>query len=113
WGGRARGFGPTRANRGSPPRNHDVEIVVQAPKPSEEKRRLFARYLRARHDGSMDPSKENFEAFLYPSPRPRGELGFRRGKRLLGAGMADLEPRALSAVYFYFEPEEERRSPGV
>jgi arginyl-tRNA--protein-N-Asp/Glu arginylyltransferase len=106
-------FKPTRAQRRCLRRNHDVEIVVQAPKPSEEKRRLFARYLRARHDGSMDASKESFEAFLYHSPLTSLELEFRIGDRLLGAGIADLEPRALSAVYFYFDPEEERRSPGV
>jgi arginine-tRNA-protein transferase len=106
-------FAPSRAQRRCLRRNRDLEVVVQSPKPSEAKRRLFARYLLARHDGAMDASNESFEGFLYHSPLTSLELEYRLGDRLVGVGLADLEPRALSAVYCYFDPDEEKRSPGV
>jgi arginine-tRNA-protein transferase len=106
-------FQPTRAQRRCLRRNHDVEVVVQPPRATAAKRRLFARYLEARHDGTMDASRATFEGFLYDSPLTSIELEYRIGDRLLGVGIADLEPRSLSAVYCYFDPAEERRSPGV
>jgi arginine-tRNA-protein transferase len=106
-------FEPTRSQRRCLNRNRDLEVVVQEPKPTEEKRRLFARYLAARHDGSMDASAEGFEGFLYASPVRSLELEYRVGERLVAVGLADLEPQALSAVYCYFDPDEPRRSLGV
>ena len=106
-------FSATRAQRRCLKRNRDVEVVVQEPRPTEDKRRLFARYLAARHDGSMDASPEAFEGFLYASPLRSLELEYRVGERLLAVGIADLEPRALSAVYCYFDPDERGRSLGV
>ncbi|HSD29847.1 MAG TPA: arginyltransferase, partial [Vicinamibacteria bacterium] len=41
------------------------------------------------------------------------EVTYRLDGRLLGVGIADVEPLALSAVYCYFDPDEERRSLGV
>ena len=61
----------------------------------------------------MDASKDGFEEYLYRSPIESVEIEYRCEGRLLGVGIADVEPRALSAVYCFFDPEEERRSPGV
>jgi leucyl-tRNA---protein transferase len=106
-------FAPNRAQKRCRRRNRDLEVRVQTPQPSEEKRALFDRYLRARHDGTMDASRDGFEGFLYSSPLTTIELEYRIGDRLVGVSLADLEPRALSAVYFFFDPDEEARSPGV
>lgn len=106
-------FAPNRAQRRCLKKNGDVEILVQSPRPTEAKRVLFARYLEARHDRSMDASAETFEGFLYESPLTSVEMEYRVGERLLGVGLADVEPQCLSAVYFFFDPDEERRSPGV
>ena len=106
-------FAPNRTQKRCWRRNRDLQIRVQTPEPSEEKRALFDRYLRARHDGTMDASRDGFEGFLYSSPLETVELEYRIEGRLVGVSLADLEPRALSAVYFYFDPEEEARSPGV
>jgi arginine-tRNA-protein transferase len=106
-------FRPNRAQRRCLARNAEVEVRVQEPRPSEEKRRLYARYLAARHDGSMEASPESFLGFLYNSPLTSLEVEYRAEGRLLGVGIADLEPLALSAVYCYFDPDEPRRSLGV
>jgi len=106
-------FRPTRSQRRCLTRNRDVEVALGAPEPSEEKLALYRRYLAARHDGQMDGSAGEFETFLYSSPLDSVELVYRVGGRLLAVGIADREPLALSAVYCYFDPDQEHRSPGV
>ncbi len=108
-----REFRPTRAQRRCRARNADVTLEMGLPRPTDEKHALYRRYLESRHDGQMTGSREEFESFLYEAPFMARELVYRAGGRLLGVGIADLEPQALSAVYFYFDPSEAARSPGV
>ena len=61
----------------------------------------------------MDASREGFEEYLYRSPLESIEIEYRSQGRLLGVGIADVEPRALSAVYCFFDPRESARSLGV
>jgi leucyl-tRNA---protein transferase len=106
-------FVPSRAQRRALARNRDVAVSFAPPAPTEGKRRLFARYLEARHDGQMDGSWEEFLDFLYATPLETLEVEYRVSGRVLAAGIADLEPGAMSAVYCYFDPDEPRRSLGV
>jgi len=106
-------FQPSRAQRRCWRRNQDVVVETGSPTPSEEKHALYRRYLESRHDGQMDGTEPEFRSFLYASPIDTVEVTFRAGDRLLGVGIADREPLALSAVYFYFEPSEAGRSLGV
>jgi arginine-tRNA-protein transferase len=110
-----RAFRPSRAQRRAWARNQDLVVRVGRPlsQVSEEKRRLYARYLEARHDGQMAGSREELEAFLYRSPIRTLEVEYRHHERLLAVGIADLEPQALSAVYCYFDPDTPARSLGV
>jgi len=107
------GFRPSRAHRRCRARNADVALSVGTPQPTAEKHALYRRYLEARHDGQMDGSEHEFAGFLYASPLYTEEFELRIGERLLGVGLVDVEPEALSAVYFYFDPELGSRSPGV
>ena len=94
-------------------RNADVVAETGTPAPSEEKHALYRRYLEARHDGKMSGSWDEFSSSSTrrrPSPR-RWCSG--AGARLVGVGIFDATPLALSAVYFYFDPELEPRSPGT
>jgi arginine-tRNA-protein transferase len=107
-------FEPSRAQRRTLARNADVRVAWSTPQPTEEKRRLFERYLAARHrTGDMSADREEFEGFLYASPLATLEAEYRAGGRLLASAIVDVEPSAWSAVYCYFEPEEPRRSLGV
>jgi leucyl-tRNA---protein transferase len=105
-------FASSRSQRRCWARNRDVEASLGRPIVTPEKLALYQRYLSARHDGQMSGSAEEL-ASLYRSPLTTLELVFRAGDRLLGAALADLEPEALSAVYSYFEPTEDRRGLGV
>jgi arginyl-tRNA--protein-N-Asp/Glu arginylyltransferase len=106
-------FRPSRAQRRCRARNAGVSVEVGAPEPTDEKHALYRLYLEARHDGQMSGSREEFESFLYAAPGFTREVVFRVEGRLLGVGLADVLPQALSAVYFYFDPREAARSPGV
>ena len=60
----------------------------------------------------MDGSRKEF-AVLYSSAVETLEFVYRLGDRLMGVGLADVEPDAMSAVYAYFDPDEARRSLGT
>jgi len=97
-------------------RNRDVRIDWAPPELSDEKVELYSRYLLGRHaDGPMaeDCSADSLRAFLYDSPTATIEATYRVDSRLIGAGICDFTPTALSTVYFYFDPAESRRSLGI
>jgi arginine-tRNA-protein transferase len=83
------------------------------PAPTAEKHAVYQSYLAARHHGEMTGSWQEFSDFLYEGPPIAREVVYRAGDRLVGAGIVDVEPEAMSAVYFYFDPEEGARSPGT
>lgn len=107
-------FRASRSQRRCRARNRDVSVEVARPTPTEEKYRLYARYLGGRHpDGQMEGSADEFHSFLYTSTVRTVEILYRAGGRLLGVGIADVEPTAMSAAYCYFDPGEAARSIGV
>lgn len=106
-------FEPDRGQRRCLKRNRDVVVVSGPPDPTEEKHEVYRRYLEARHDGEMSGSWEEFTDFLHEAPPFTEEVVFRVDGRLLGAGIVDVGPESLSAVYFYFDPELADRSPGT
>jgi arginine-tRNA-protein transferase len=109
----ARGFRPSRAQRRALARNRDVVATSGPPEPSAEKHEVYRRYLGARHDGQMTGSWEEYRDFLHEAPSFTREVVFRAGDRLVGSGIYDELPDALSAVYFSFDPELSARSPGT
>jgi arginine-tRNA-protein transferase len=106
-------FRPNRSQRRCRKRNVDVTATLGTPEPTEEKHAVYRRYLETRHDGEMTGSWEEFAEFLHEGPPLVREVVYRVGGRLLGAGIVDVEPQAMSAVYFYFDPDLSDRSPGT
>ncbi len=89
-------------------------VRVAAPQPTAEKWELYDRYQHQWHDGQQAGDPVNFITFLYRSPVETLEFEYRNADgKLLGAGICDRCPNALSSVYFYFDPAEHRRSPGT
>jgi leucyl-tRNA---protein transferase len=106
-------FRPSRAQRRCGKRNADVVAEAGRPEPTAEKHEVYRRYLEARHDGQMSGSWEEFRDFLHDAPPFTREVVFRVGGRFLGAGIYDVGPQSVSAVYFYFDPDLAGRSPGT
>jgi arginine-tRNA-protein transferase len=106
-------FAPSRSQRRVQKRNTDVRVLLRAPEPTAAKYELFVRYLRYQHDGSMSEGREDFEDFLYKSPTQSLEMTYTVLDRIIAVGILDLCPTAISSVYFYFDPDESWRSPGI
>jgi arginyl-tRNA--protein-N-Asp/Glu arginylyltransferase len=108
------GFSPSRAQRRCRRANADLAVLTGPPEPTEEKLEVYRRYLASRHDGQMSGTREEFLSFVHDAAPFTREVVFREpGGRLVGAGIFDETDRALSAVYFYFDPDLAARSPGV
>ena len=91
-------------------------MQVQAVKPafSEENFDLYQRYIEQRHaDGDMyPPSRDQFSTFLVRDLAFSRFYEFRLDGRLMAVAVTDVLPNGLSAVYTFYDPDEERRSLG-
>jgi len=77
---------------------------------------LYRDYLLARHpDGTMaEGDEESYRRFLLASWGGATELmELRRDDRLIAVAVTDVLPRALSAVYTYFDPRQAAHAPGT
>lgn len=106
-------FVPSRSQRRALRRNTDVEMTVSEPRLDDERFELFLRYQDSQHDGTMITSRAGYEHFLVAGFAGAVEMSYRVAGRLVGVGIVDMTDRALSSVYFYFDPNERRRSLGV
>jgi arginine-tRNA-protein transferase len=117
-------FVASRSQRRVLRKNTGLAVSANAPAPSTEKFELYDRYQRQWHDGKQAGDLLGYLDFLYQSPVNTVEFEYRDpalgtqvelqlGGRLLGVGICDLMPRALSSVYFYFDPEFAYRSLGT
>ncbi|MFR0673097.1 arginyltransferase [Enterobacterales bacterium AW_CKDN230030176-1A_HGKHYDSX7] len=107
-------FIPNRQQRRILKRNAELEVTAVRPTFTEEYFDLYRRYIEQRHaDGDMyPPSREQFSTFLVRDLPFCWFYEFRLEGRLLAVAVCDLLPNGLSAVYTFYEPEEERRSLG-
>jgi arginine-tRNA-protein transferase len=107
-------FTPSKSQRRVMRKNADLVVRVSAPAPSTEKWALYDRYQRQWHEGTQASDPASFLEFLYQSPVDTAEFEYRTpAGRLVGVGLCDLTPAALSSVYFYFDPDLAPRSPGT
>lgn len=95
-------------------RNADLRVRGVRPAFSEELYALYANYIEKRHaDGDMyPPSREQFNTFLVRDLPFSRFYEFRLDGRLLAVAVTDVLPNGLSAVYTFYDPDEERRSLG-
>jgi arginine-tRNA-protein transferase len=107
-----RDFAPSASQRRVRRRNADVTVRWATPSLDQAKLDLYRRYVVHRH-GRDEPDPDSVREFLYDSPTDTLEATYWLGERLVGVGICDVTPVALSTVYFYFDPEESRRSLGV
>ena len=107
-------FEPDRAQRRCLKRNADLVVTECQAGYNAERHALYERYLRQRHPGGgMDEADaSDFRRFLTAPWSPTVFLEFRLHGRLLGVAVTDVCRSGLSAVYTFYDPDEERRSLG-
>lgn len=108
-------FTPDRSQRRCLARNRDLDVRIVPPIYSSEYFMLYQRYLLTRHrDGGMDDARpEDFSRFLYTAWSPTRFVEFRAGSRLLAIAVTDFCASGLSAVYTFFDPDEDARGLGT
>jgi len=107
-------FSPSRQQKRILKRNADLEVSEARPAFVQEYFDLYERYIQQRHaDGDMyPPSRDQFSTFLVRDLSFSRFYEFRLAGRLVAVAVTDLLPNGLSAVYTFYDPDEERRSLG-
>jgi arginine-tRNA-protein transferase len=108
-------FKPRRVQRRTWKQNADVRVVRRPADYDLEHFALYRRYIAQRHPGggmdSADPGQ--YLEFLTSSWCDTAFYEFRADSRLLAVAVVDHLWQGLSAVYTFFDPEEEARSLGT
>jgi|TARA_R100000005_G_scaffold26336_1_gene11670 arginine-tRNA-protein transferase len=107
-------FAPNRAQRRTWRRNADLRVERSAHIGDAAAYDLYYRYIEQRHaDGDMyPPDRDQYMSFLNDAWDCTRYYRFFAEDRLLGIAVVDVLTDGLSAIYTFFEPEEERRSLG-
>ncbi len=116
----AAGFAPSRTQRRTLRHRDRFRRVVSRPSLDETRLALYARWHadRERQRGwppnPIDPERYALE-FTFPHPAAREAAFFddRAGGRLVGVGLFDETPHALSAAFFFYDPAYAEHSLGV
>jgi leucyl-tRNA---protein transferase len=112
-------FRPDRSQKRAWVRNTgDVRVAVGVPAVSDEKIRLYDRYhaFQTAQKGWPGHEPENpidYAESFAENPIPTEEWCYRVDDRLVGVGYVDHLPGGLSAIYFFYDPDERDRSLGT
>lgn len=108
-------FKPNRNQKRTWKRNQDIETYEVSTIDTQEHFQLYENYIEQRHfDGDMyPPSVEQFTSFLAEPSIGTRFFEFRLNEKLLAVSVTDNLENGLSAVYTYFDPNEDKRSLGT
>lgn len=107
-------FKPGRRYRRILTANGDLRVLETKVLDKKAAYPLYKKYINTRHkDGDMYPaSPEQFDAFICGATESTCFYSFYSGDELLAVSVTDVLAQGLSAVYTFFDPEQNRRSLG-
>ncbi len=108
-------FVPTRSQRRVLRRNVDVTVERRRPAVTMDHLRLYNRHAKERGLSLREQAATDtdYRFFLVETSVDSWELRYSVEGRLIGVSILDFGQRAMSSVYHYFDPDEDRRSLGV
>jgi arginine-tRNA-protein transferase len=112
-------FRPNRSQRRVRKANEGViRLRVGTPNVTRAKLDLYDRYHAFQTDAKGWPQHPARDASSYAhsfvqNPFPTQEWCYYRGNTLVGVGYVDDLPGGMSAIYFFYDPEERHRSLGI
>jgi arginine-tRNA-protein transferase len=112
-------FRPNRSQRRARAANEgQVTLAVGTPEVTAEKLDLYDRFHAFQVDLKGWPERGPKDAADYresfvDNPFPVQEWCYYLGGKLVGVGYVDDLPGGLSAIYFFYDPDQRGRSPGV
>ncbi|MGL5046895.1 MAG: arginyltransferase [Shewanella sp.] len=107
-------FVPSKRQKRTLAKNHDLTWRMTSEQ-TPQQYTLYEHYIRERHfDGPMfPPSEDQYNHFLFCDWLPPTFIEVYDGDKLLAVAVTDSLPNSLSAIYSYFDPDEEHRSLGA
>ena len=107
-------FRPSASQRRARRANQDLALRIGAPSASPEAIDLFERFHRFKQTAVDWPERgaEDLE-HMVQNPFPTEAWSYYRDDRLLAVGYVDALPEGLSAIYFFYDPDERRRGLGT
>ncbi len=112
-------FRPDRSQRRARKANESaVELRVGEPRVTRSRLALYDRYHAYQSDlkgWPQHPAKDpdSYRESFVDNPFPIEEWCYYLGGALVGVGYVDVLPEGLSAIYFYYAPEQRQRSLGT
>lgn len=94
-------------------KNSDISVGVAPLTMSDENLDLLERFLAIRFPEGKSTAQSYYTGFFITTITRCFELRYRVGDKLIGVAVLDGSDEWLNAVYFYFDPDESRRSPGT
>lgn len=111
-------FQPSKSQRRCLKRNADVRLVVRKASLTQQHLAIFDAYhadMHRRRGWSYEPTtgEEYARTFLAGHFSFASEFLYMRGRELLGVGLVDATPHAMSSIYFYHHPAWRPAGPGT
>jgi len=106
-------FKPGRNQKRVWRRNQDITVETTPLACSEENLALLEKFLADRYPGRDSTPLDYYSGFFLNHITNTVEFRYRVGSRLLGVAIVDISTTWLNVVFFYFDPAEEKRSPGT
>lgn len=106
-------FVANRSQKRTRAMNQDLTVTMAPLRINNEKLNLCDKFLRQRFPGKESTALDYYAGFFINSMGATYELEFRHQERLIGVSVVDIHAQAINCVYFYFDPDEARRSPGT
>ena len=111
-------FKPTKSQRRNRKRNSHLTVSLASPAVTEEHVDLYNRWhvdMTARRGWNKQATtpRDYWESFLMGKFESLKELRYFDGDRLIGVGLIDVLPDAISSAYFFHDPEWRDLGPGT
>lgn len=106
-------FKPNRNQKRVAKLNADVVAETATVSFSNENLATCDKFLHSRYPAKKDSAEEYYSGFFINSVTNTIEIRYRVNGKLLGTAIVDVGSKWLNAVYFFFDPEEGKRSPGT
>ena len=108
-----RTFQPNRSQRRIRKKNADITVTLNGLPPDEENLELCQKFLQRRYPQKNNTARGYYDNFFLNGIVDSFRLQYRLEGKLVGASIIDIGDKWLNAVYFYFDPDEGRRSLGT
>jgi len=94
-------------------KNSDVELDIGPLRANAENLDLCEKFLQSRYPHKNNTARGYYSGFFLNTITSTFEFRYRIQGRLIGNGIVDIGDNWMNAVYFFFDENEARRSPGT